>query len=432
MRTIVAALLLALAGGLVPVATAAAPPTYELLSVNSRERAPDDRTYDADVSRTGRYVVFTSSGTNLSAKDPKGAHDTAEDVYLRDLRRGTTKLVSLATDGHPARAAYEAAISPNGRFVAFCSLDATLVKPDSLDLVGWERDVDVFVRDLRTGVTRRASTTWKGKEADDWSCFPRVADNGDTVFTSLATNMVRREDTGQGHDTFLWDWSTKKVRWVGEGGGGSAFGADISADGRVVAFTDGHGRVDSDTNGRADAYLLLRDKNRLRVVSHRADGGQLQVGCDPLVDLDDDARFLLVSCRDGAMADPPVPDATAHLFVVDLRRHTNTLVNRSTVADPYVLAAALADDGRSVAFVGQVGSYGGLPADDLAVYLWRRGRGLVNLTPGADDTWSDPALALSGDGSLVAFTTDSRTISDQDPEDGALQPQIDLFGVRVP
>ena len=249
--------------------------------------------------------------------------------------------------------------------------------------------------------------------------------------TSVATDLVRRGHRAGPRHVPLRLELPRRSGGCGEGGGGSAFGADISADGRVVAFTDGHGRVDSDTNGRADAYLLLRATT---AAGGLAPGRRrpLTVGCDPLVDLDDDARFLLVSCRDGAMAHPPVPDAIAHLFVLDLRRHTNTLVNRSTVTDPYVLGAALAADGRSVAFVGQVGSYGGLPADDLAVYLWRRGRGLVNLTPGSDDTWSHPALALSGDGSLMAFTTDSATISDQDPEDGTLQPQIDLYGVRVP
>jgi hypothetical protein len=77
-------------------------------------------------------------------------------------------------------------------------------------------------------------------------------------------------------------------------------------------------------------------------------------------------------------------------------------------------------------------SCSGLPEDEGAVYVWRRGHGLVNLTPGADDVWSLPGLAVSGDGSFVAFTTDSRTISAQDPEDGSLQPQIDLFGVRAP
>ena len=70
--TALAAALLTLAGGgaLTGVGAAApAAPTYELLSVNSRERAANDRTYDVDVSGSGRYVVFSSEGRNLSGRD---------------------------------------------------------------------------------------------------------------------------------------------------------------------------------------------------------------------------------------------------------------------------------------------------------------------------------------------------------------------------
>ena len=141
---------------------------------------------------------------------------------------------------------------------------------------------------------------------------------------------------------------------------------------------------------------------------------------------------MLASCRDGAMADPVAPDAIAHLLLIDTKRGVNTLLNRSTAEYPFVMGAALADDGKTVAFASNGGSYGGLPADDKAVYVWRRGHGLTNSTPGLDDTWSDGALDLSGDGSLVIFTTDSRTLSDQDPDDGTLQPQTDLFGISVP
>src|SRR4029079_13248034 len=57
--TALAAALLTLAGGgaLTGVGAAAAGvPAYVLLSVNSRERAADDRTYEVDVSGSGRYV----------------------------------------------------------------------------------------------------------------------------------------------------------------------------------------------------------------------------------------------------------------------------------------------------------------------------------------------------------------------------------------
>jgi hypothetical protein len=100
------------------------------------------------------------------------------------------------------------------------------------------------------------------------------------------------------------------------------------------------------------------------------------------------------------------------------------------VHDP--IAISISGDGRTVAFVGSGGkSYGGLPVDEDAIFVWRRGHGLRNLTPGPNDPWYPYGFALSGDGSYLAFTTNSPTISDQDPEDTAGPPQLDLFGVRV-
>ena len=422
--TALAAALLTVAGGgaLTGVSAAPAASTYELLSVNSRERPSNSGTRDATVSRTGRYVAFTSDGSNLSQDDRPGK---IEAVFVRDRRSGVTRLGSRDSDGNPA-SGISATISDNGRFLAFCSLDPDIVAPDTFTILTRDSDVDVFVRDLRTGVTRRASTDRHGKEADDSSCSPRVADNGDTVFESLATDLVKRKDTDQGNDFFLWDWSTQRVRWIA-----AAYGASISADASVVAFVDFRAWVDGDDNGHSDAYLLLRTQGRYRLVTHQAGGGPLQRGCDGVEDVSADGRFVLVSCQDGAMASPAVPDAVSLLYLIDTKRGTTTLINPSTAEYPKAMAAAVSDDGRTVAFAGPIGSYGGLPGDDDAVYVWRRGHGLSNLTPGIDDSWTDWALDLSADGRLVVFTSAGRTLSDQDPEDGTLQPQIDLFGVTA-
>ena len=74
-------------------------------------------TYDVDVSRTGRYVVFTS-GDEPVGKDARGDEGSGRlPPRPPGARRGS---VSLATNGRAATAA-SASISPNGRFVAFCS-----------------------------------------------------------------------------------------------------------------------------------------------------------------------------------------------------------------------------------------------------------------------------------------------------------------------
>lgn len=68
------------------------------------------------MSAHGRYVVFSSSASDLVPNDTNGQRD----VFVRDLRSRRTERVSLTTDGQ-RRDIYsrEPAISGNGRFVAY-------------------------------------------------------------------------------------------------------------------------------------------------------------------------------------------------------------------------------------------------------------------------------------------------------------------------
>src|SRR5689334_24115886 len=104
----------------------------------SRGRPSDD----------GRYAAFTSNSSNLVPGDTNGTYD----VFVRDLRTGRTTLASGGLNGRPADGyAADTVISGNGRYVAFSSCASNLVAGDT------NGQRDVFVRDLWTGVTTRAS-----------------------------------------------------------------------------------------------------------------------------------------------------------------------------------------------------------------------------------------------------------------------------------
>jgi Tol biopolymer transport system component len=96
------------------------------------------------ISADGRYVAFYSLATNLVANDTNGFGD----VFVRDRQSGTTERVSLDSAGAQGNAySYSAAISADGRYVAFWSRASNLVPGDTNDL--W----DVFVRDRFGGPT---------------------------------------------------------------------------------------------------------------------------------------------------------------------------------------------------------------------------------------------------------------------------------------
>jgi Tol biopolymer transport system component len=89
--------------------------------------------FGPDISRSGRYVTFDSIATNLVSDDtntcefpPSGPSfplpGQCPDVFVHDLRSGTTSRVSVASDGSQAdSASTDPAISANGRSVVFFS-----------------------------------------------------------------------------------------------------------------------------------------------------------------------------------------------------------------------------------------------------------------------------------------------------------------------
>jgi Tol biopolymer transport system component len=78
----------------------------------------------ASISADGRYVLFTSSASNLVADD----NNNASDVFVRDMQLGTNVLVSVNASGTgPGNgASYAPMMSSDGRYVLFHSLAGNL------------------------------------------------------------------------------------------------------------------------------------------------------------------------------------------------------------------------------------------------------------------------------------------------------------------
>lgn len=150
------------------------------------------------ISANGRFVTFGSFATNLVPEDTNGV----QDIFVRDLSTGTTSRVSLSSDGTQANGYnLTPTINANGRYVAFVSEATNLVPGDTNDR--W----DIFVRDRWTGTTRRISVSTNGAQANDHSERPTITAAGlDVAFLSDASNLVPG-DTNGFRDVFVRHWS---------------------------------------------------------------------------------------------------------------------------------------------------------------------------------------------------------------------------------
>jgi Tol biopolymer transport system component len=223
-----------------------------LASVNSAGQAGNSASYFSSISGDGTQVAFQSYATNLASGDTNGAND----IFVRDLQHSLTTRVSVATNGAQANAqSFHAAISADGRHVAFAS-DATNLVPG--DTNGTQ---DVFVHDRGSGATGRVSVDSSGAQASGRSTHPVLSADGRFVaFVSEAPDLVAG-DTNGAADVFVHDRQSGQTRRVSIGPSGLQSTAPsgtpaISADGSRVAFqSDASNLVLGDTNGATDAFL---------------------------------------------------------------------------------------------------------------------------------------------------------------------------------
>lgn len=146
------------------------------------------------ISADGQHVAFASTATNLTASDVNGAMD----VFVRDMRAGTTTLVSANADGVPGNGhSFAPIISDNGRFVAFFSFSINLVDG------GFQNTFDAWVKDRLTGRILRVNVASDGTPGNAGTGVSAISANGRYVsFASEATNLVRA-DTNNTSDVFI-------------------------------------------------------------------------------------------------------------------------------------------------------------------------------------------------------------------------------------
>lgn len=203
------------------------------------------------ISADGRWVAFVSAAANLADDDRNGSAD----VFVHDRKTGRTRRVSLGGAGEANGYSDSPAISAGGRWVAFASSATNLVESDGNDRP------DVFLRDLRNGKTRRISLAGDGTEAAGASFRPSLSRSGrHLAFLSDAPNLVPGDKNGHA-DVFVYDRKTSHIRRVSvaSGGGegdGDSFDPSLSPSGRHAVFGSlAANLVEHDGNDSADLFL---------------------------------------------------------------------------------------------------------------------------------------------------------------------------------
>jgi Tol biopolymer transport system component len=368
------------------------------VSVRTSGEQSNDASYLRAISDDGRFVVFSSYASNLVAGDTAGCSNgaslTCSDVFVRDLISGETTRASLGSGGKQANGnSGEAAISANGRFVAFSSYASNLVAGDTNKCVKkYPKGIsasasryecaDVFVRDRATSKIELVSVSSRATQANGDSGLRGLAISGNgryVAFASEASNLVAaagarcteaRLARVTCSDVFVRDRVTGETTRVSVGNGGeqangASYEPSISADGRFVAFTsEASNLVVGDTNscprlGCPDVFVRDRAIGKTTRVSLSSDGKRLSgPSFEPSISAD--GRYVVFAATlvvDGAKTCAAVAQretvACRDVFVRDRATGKTERVSVSSAgeqANGYSDNPAISADGRFVIF----------------------------------------------------------------------------------
>jgi hypothetical protein len=281
---------------LLPGAAGAAPRAGSVSVQSTPQQMPSDPMTDVGapaLSFTGRYIAHVAVRRDVTA--PRQA------LRRTDLRTGASVLLNRSIDGGIADGGTSRppTISADGKRVGFSSFGSRLVAGDT------NGRNDAFVRDISTHSTLLASVGLGGSPANGDTGMSALSTNGRYVaFTSSATNVVAGSTTTNS-DVYLRDLqahTTVQISVRPDGSpskGPGANSADVSGDGRLVAFTDYDTDLVTNDDNDTDADLYVRN---LRTDTTRWLSAGIPAGANPSgTVISPDGRWVSTRWADGSL-----------------------------------------------------------------------------------------------------------------------------------
>lgn len=337
--------------------------TNLLVSVNTNGVAGSGFSSEPAVDASGRYVVFSSSATDLVLGDT----NQSADVFIRDLTAGTTTLVSKDAKGSGEGRADSSApkVSADARYVLYYSLANNLT-------AGTFSGQNLFLRDRQLGTNY--ALTFSGAGA-----ATMTPDGQRVAYVDTSTAKVYVWNTASGKRIYTNSMGTFTTPFISPDGGSVAWfdtrlkianlvlntsntvasgslpfqlGASFSADGRFLAYSLNVTNV-SDSNGLADIYLYdaLHPTNILISHSYNSTKAPNSTSLSPAIS--PDGRFIAYY----SVATNVVPvdlNQVPDLFLYDRSNAATLLITASAgsnhTANNRSKPAIFSADGKNLAF----------------------------------------------------------------------------------
>ncbi|MEK6719993.1 MAG: PA14 domain-containing protein [Chloroflexota bacterium] len=264
----------------------------------------------------------------------------------------TTRVSESTTHGQGNGVSDDSYLSADGRFVTYRSTSSNLVADDTNGVM------DVFVHDRMTGTTIRASVDAAGVQGNAQSDDSAISADGRYVtFKSQASNFVANDTNGTAWDIFRKDLQTGAISRVstssaGAQSNGSSHDPVISADGRYVAYrSSATNLVSGDANAQQDIFRKDTVTGTTILISVSTAGAQGNALSDDPQISDDGNRIAFHS--DATTLVSGDSNVQRDAFLRDVAAGTTVRVSLSTAGaqgNGRSAEVALSGDGTAVAF----------------------------------------------------------------------------------
>lgn len=303
-----------------------------------------------DISADGRWVVFSSTSSNLVPGD----NNNERDVFLYDSITQQVSLVSQTKSGAAAKgSSIFPTISDDGRVVVFVSSASNLVgKAEGFSING-----DIYSKNLVTGQVEQISVAMNGAMSSASSNSPAVNRDGSVIaFFSSASNLVSN-DNNKTADVFVHKSGVNQLVSSDKNGvQGNCYSKNpqLTKAGDKVAFEScANNLVTGDTNGTPDVFLKNIDTGDIQRVSESQSGQQAN-GRSIVLSISDDGRYVVFSSEATNLNDGEVDtNGKIDIFVKDMKTKQVTRIsdaNNGIQSNKDSYQADISGDGSTVVF----------------------------------------------------------------------------------
>jgi hypothetical protein len=359
------------------------------------------------VSYDGRYVVYTGLAPNLVANQVNEA--PVANIYLYDTQTGSTTLVShlpsQPTTGADAPSAF-ASISGDDRYIVYSS-EATDLVPGQDGVRNGVRGFDnVFLYTIATGTNTLIShasgaPSVSGNDASSTETTTGFGFNQNSgrylIFASRATDLVPGQDAASHYNLFLYDTQLNTTTLVSHvpgspttGGDDDSLLADISQDGGLITYVSlADDLVPGQTGQQSNAFLY--DNRPLVNGSPNPNFG---------------SNFLVSGAYNPATGGPSANVAAGYVTAASISADGSFIGYLS--AAPNLVAGQSTDfDSSTGQFYAPSPNVFGLSLHTGKTYLLSGAATPNGASPSVMSNGLSYRLAISGDGSSVAFLSDA-------------------------